>query len=267
MFLPVWIRLRNIPVNYYTKDTIQEIAECVGQVLEVELDEEKSQVQDYVRVRVLFNISNPLRNSKAVEIPSGEVIQVSFDYERIRKQCFQCQRLTHDKNKCSFKQSETIKATSLESKIQERQKGVIIQETEQLASKSTIPKPLSDAMKRTTISNQPGSSKINSEDGDEFPDDLQDLSIFTDFQIGSFEASSSGEMIQGKQLKNLKTSWSRKAKANKELPLKEKVSNLDSHKQGEKVFKRKAELTDLDSAKCLKRNVNTVVQGEPPVSQ
>ncbi|KAL9308447.1 hypothetical protein AtEden1_Chr1g0040081 [Arabidopsis thaliana] len=33
MFLPVWIRLRNIPVNYYTEETIKEIASCVGHVL------------------------------------------------------------------------------------------------------------------------------------------------------------------------------------------------------------------------------------------
>ncbi|CAD5324597.1 unnamed protein product [Arabidopsis thaliana] len=59
MFLPVWIRLRNIPVNYYTEDTIREIASCVGKVLKVELDLEKSQAQDYVRVHVILDVRNP----------------------------------------------------------------------------------------------------------------------------------------------------------------------------------------------------------------
>ncbi|KAL9293821.1 hypothetical protein AtEden1_Chr3g0198911 [Arabidopsis thaliana] len=66
MFVPVWVRLRNIPINYYTEDTIKEIAGCVGQVLKVELDLEKSQAQDYVRVQVLFDVRNPLRNFKEV---------------------------------------------------------------------------------------------------------------------------------------------------------------------------------------------------------
>jgi len=104
MFLPVWIRLRNIPVNYYTSDTIKEIASCVGKVLKVELDSEKSQAQDYVRVQVLFDVRNPLRNCKEVLIPTGEVVSVTFDYERIRKRCFLCQRLTHEKGDCPFSQ-------------------------------------------------------------------------------------------------------------------------------------------------------------------
>ncbi|KAL9830580.1 hypothetical protein AtNW77_Chr3g0190991 [Arabidopsis thaliana] len=54
MFLPVWIRLQNIPINYYTEDTIKEIACCVRKVITVELDLEKSQAQDYVRVQFLF---------------------------------------------------------------------------------------------------------------------------------------------------------------------------------------------------------------------
>ncbi|KAL9280889.1 hypothetical protein AtNW77_Chr5g0113051 [Arabidopsis thaliana] len=31
-FLPVWIRLRNLPVNYYMEKSIMEIAQCVGKV-------------------------------------------------------------------------------------------------------------------------------------------------------------------------------------------------------------------------------------------
>ena len=112
MFLPVWIRMRNIPVNYYTEDTIREIASCVGKVLKVELDLEKSQAQDYVRVHVILDVRNPLRNFKEVQIPSGEVSSVSFDYERIRKRCFLCQRLTHEKVACSF--AQTGKKVSLE---------------------------------------------------------------------------------------------------------------------------------------------------------
>ncbi|KAL9280182.1 hypothetical protein AtEden1_Chr5g0105071 [Arabidopsis thaliana] len=71
MFLPVWMRLRNIPVNYYTEDTIKKIASCVGKVLKVELDLEKSQAQDYIRVQVIIDVRNPLRNFKEVQLPTG----------------------------------------------------------------------------------------------------------------------------------------------------------------------------------------------------
>ncbi|CAA7041302.1 unnamed protein product [Microthlaspi erraticum] len=98
--LPVWVRLYEVPVNYYTEATITDIAEVIGQVIEVAFDPEKPQNQRYVRARVLFNTSKPLCNFKTVELPEGDVVTVMFEYERIRKRCFQCLRLTHDKSRC-----------------------------------------------------------------------------------------------------------------------------------------------------------------------
>ncbi|CAD5318020.1 unnamed protein product [Arabidopsis thaliana] len=68
--------------------------------LPVELDLEKSQAQDYIRVQVIIDVRNPLRNFKEVQLPTGEIVSVTFDYERIRKRCFLCQRLTHEKGDC-----------------------------------------------------------------------------------------------------------------------------------------------------------------------
>ncbi|CAA7040223.1 unnamed protein product [Microthlaspi erraticum] len=92
--------LKKVPVNYYTEATITDIAEVIGQVIEVAFDPEKPQSQRYVRARVLFDTSKPLRNFKTVELPEGDVVTVTFEYERIRKRCFQCLRLTHDKSRC-----------------------------------------------------------------------------------------------------------------------------------------------------------------------
>lgn len=39
--IPLWVRLRNILVNYYTAETIQEIGEEIRQVVEVAYDPEK----------------------------------------------------------------------------------------------------------------------------------------------------------------------------------------------------------------------------------
>ncbi|KAG7585782.1 hypothetical protein ISN45_Aa02g011310 [Arabidopsis thaliana x Arabidopsis arenosa] len=178
MFLPVWIRLRNIPVNYYTKDTIEEIAECVGQVLEVIFDLEKSQVQDYVRVRVLFPVSNPLHNSKEVQLQPGEVVSISFDYERVRKRCFQCQRLTHDKNRSSFKPSTSILSPSRNLQGKEKQQDVVSQERDHFKINSDGPKLLVDAMKSSASPNLLDSLRATD---DELFDDIPDLEIFTGF--------------------------------------------------------------------------------------
>lgn len=67
-------------------------------MLLVLFDPEKSQAQDYVCVRVLFDVRNPLRKSKEVQLPTGEIVAITFDYERIK--CFHCQRLTHEGRVC-----------------------------------------------------------------------------------------------------------------------------------------------------------------------
>lgn len=40
-----------------------------------------------------------------METPTGEIVDIGIEYERIRKRCYQCQRLTHDKENCPFNPS------------------------------------------------------------------------------------------------------------------------------------------------------------------
>lgn len=84
----------------YDTDSITEIVEYLGQVLLVAFDPLKPQIKGYIRVGVLFNVSKPLRNSKEYELQSGGFVIIGFEYERIRKRCFQCQMMTHDKKRC-----------------------------------------------------------------------------------------------------------------------------------------------------------------------
>lgn len=86
--LPLWVRIRNIPVNHYTFETIEQIGEEIGQVTSVAFDLSKSQSKGYVRVQVLFEVSRPLRQSKAVIVDSGDTEYIRFEYERVRKRCF-----------------------------------------------------------------------------------------------------------------------------------------------------------------------------------
>jgi len=62
--LSLWIRLRHIPVNFYTVDTFEEIAESIGQVRTVAFDPLKPQSKGFVWVKILFDINKSLWNSK-----------------------------------------------------------------------------------------------------------------------------------------------------------------------------------------------------------
>jgi len=99
-FFQVWIHLRNIPVNHYSQATIATIASRVGKVLEFPFEADQARSRDFVRVQVSLDVSKPLRNFKEVQTPNGSLVKIGIDYERIRKRCFHCQRLTHDISRC-----------------------------------------------------------------------------------------------------------------------------------------------------------------------
>ncbi|XP_013589084.1 uncharacterized protein At4g02000-like [Brassica napus] len=87
--------MRNIPINHYTKKALWSLGDFAAQVVEVAFDPDKPQVKDYVRVLVKFDVSKPLRRSKKVTLPGGEVVNILYDYERLQKICYTCQKLTH----------------------------------------------------------------------------------------------------------------------------------------------------------------------------
>ena len=108
-FLYVWVQMRNIPVNHYTPEAIHDLGKFAGEVVEVPFDPEKAQTKDYVRVLVKFDVSRPLRRAKKVTIPGGEEVNILYDYERLQKRCYTCQRLTHEQEVCPFGSLSTLK--------------------------------------------------------------------------------------------------------------------------------------------------------------
>lgn len=96
----VWVRIRNIPCNHYTLETMRTLAKAAGAVIDVAYDPKFSQKTDFIRAKVLFDISKPARDEKLLNIPGGKGVMISYEYEKLRKKCFHCFRLTHEKSQC-----------------------------------------------------------------------------------------------------------------------------------------------------------------------
>ncbi|RIA04532.1 hypothetical protein BRARA_K01225 [Brassica rapa] len=97
----VWLRLRNIPGNYLTIKTIDAVAGGIGYVKVIEWDPEKPLLQDYIRVQVVMDLSLPVRDKKCLTLPKGGgSALIDVEYERIRKKCYHCLRLSHEKQTC-----------------------------------------------------------------------------------------------------------------------------------------------------------------------
>ena len=263
-YLPIWIRLRNIPVNYYTEDTIKEIARCIGEVKEVVMDSQKSQVQDYVRVRVLFNVANPLHNNKEVQLPSGEVVLISFDYERIRKRCFLCHRLTHDKNRCPSKVSEFSNHDDRPVQDRGKQKEVFFQGQAEIPYQAFVNKAKVDVRPAKFMST---TDEIYSHPENTLSAKMPELDILTGFTSGLGEASSSESGFNHYVMQDLSSSQLRKGKSASKLSLKNKIIHYGASPHFEKVFKRKRKPTDMLEAQSFKKDKSTVVPSELPLDQ
>ncbi|XP_019092964.1 PREDICTED: uncharacterized protein LOC109129340 [Camelina sativa] len=266
MFLPVWIRLRNIPVNHYTKDTITELAGCLGQVLEVPFDESDAQSRDFVCVRVLLDLSKGLRNFKELQLPNGTIVKIGIDYERIRKRCFQCQRLTHDKPRCPFIQSvqDHQRVDDRSAVTKDLSKGKEAQSSGLASSAAgfSSSKVLADAIKADRMIKQSTVLEVPIQ----FLD--QDSSFYcspSTFCAGSLEASSSKSSQQVISSSKRPRPWLKNSKGRKDKNIKTMGSILDNNL--DITGKSDAKETGKGLAKGLQRDNDSVVPGELPQDQ
>ncbi|KAL0744170.1 hypothetical protein Bca4012_085683 [Brassica carinata] len=98
-YIPIWVQISNIPVDCYTTGALTALGDLVGKTILVAFDPTKPITQDFIRVLVKFNVANPLRRSKVITLKGKEVV-ILFNYERVQKRCFTCQRLNHEKDLC-----------------------------------------------------------------------------------------------------------------------------------------------------------------------
>lgn len=89
-------------MNHYRVETMDFLASKIGHVVEIAYDPKASQKEAYIRALVRLNIANPAIEIKPLNLPSGGRVIIEFEYEKLRKRCFHCHRLTHERPSCPF---------------------------------------------------------------------------------------------------------------------------------------------------------------------
>lgn len=115
--------------------TITTLGEFIGQVIEIVFDPSKAQTSDYVRVKLKFDVSKPVRRSKVINFPRESEVTIWYDFERIQKRCFECQRLIHECEKCPVflkKQQESFSGRKINDTIEKPKLPVVIKESDPL---------------------------------------------------------------------------------------------------------------------------------------
>lgn len=101
-YIPFLIQIRGIPFQYMNRDVIVHIARNMGKYIQMDYNEENGGRLDFVRVRINWEVSQPLWFQRNFQFSPGENTLLRFHYERLRGFCEVCGMMTHDSGACQI---------------------------------------------------------------------------------------------------------------------------------------------------------------------
>uniref|UniRef100_A0A7N2MYR1 Zinc knuckle CX2CX4HX4C domain-containing protein n=1 Tax=Quercus lobata TaxID=97700 RepID=A0A7N2MYR1_QUELO len=96
-----WVQVHDLPIRFQTKKIAEQLCEAIGEVNK-EIAEAESEGDNFMRVRVTIDITQPLSRGRVVLLDSGKELWVHFKYERLPSLCFWCGCLVHEDRDCEL---------------------------------------------------------------------------------------------------------------------------------------------------------------------
>ena len=110
---PFWVQIHGLPLGLMTRKIGIVLGESIGDVKEIDIEGEQMAWGRYLRVRVVKDITKPLkRGSKLAVVGQGSVIAV-FKYERLPDFCYICGCLDHQELDCD----DAVRMTIADGKV------------------------------------------------------------------------------------------------------------------------------------------------------
>lgn len=94
-----WVRMTHLPLACMGRDLGFKIGSSVGKVEEVNTDKNGIGWGEYLRVKILIDLSQPLPRGRKLKF-EGESTWIDFQYERLPKFCYQCGVISHGQEGC-----------------------------------------------------------------------------------------------------------------------------------------------------------------------
>ncbi|CAI9778772.1 unnamed protein product [Fraxinus pennsylvanica] len=98
-----WVQCHDLPFAGMNQKTGHEIGARLGKVLSVNTDSSGVCMGEFLRVKVLINISKPISRGRFLNI-GGIKHWIPFKYERLPKFCYHCGLIKHPVGRCEKKE-------------------------------------------------------------------------------------------------------------------------------------------------------------------
>lgn len=93
-----WVQIYNIPNEYRNQEVVEEIGRELGYLEGLRIVEPTRDNLSEVWVRIRFDAYQPLTFSRYIQFEEGrDPVLLRFEYERLKKFCIRCGRLTHER--------------------------------------------------------------------------------------------------------------------------------------------------------------------------
>ena len=97
---PFWVKIHGLPTMCQTKVVGISIGATLGEVEKVDANGKGFCLGNFLRIRVLMDISMPLCRGRKVRLGKYGLKWVDFKYERLLIFCYLCGRIDHDEQDC-----------------------------------------------------------------------------------------------------------------------------------------------------------------------
>lgn len=101
-----WVQMHGLPPLSMTVSAVTKIGGLIGQVLEVDKSNGRECIGRFARVRIRFDVRQPLMRGACVEFPVEGERWVDFRYEFLPEYCLLCGCLGHPTRRCELKPRE-----------------------------------------------------------------------------------------------------------------------------------------------------------------
>jgi len=99
-FVQFWIQIHDIPIGLMSEKVGKDIGNFIGEFLEYDAKNNSNHLRSYMRIRVLLDVTKPLKRQKKIKKPGGDSGYIRFKYERLGNYCYFCGMLGHIEDFC-----------------------------------------------------------------------------------------------------------------------------------------------------------------------